>query len=210
MIEYCFGTDLWLKPSLAETMFRDRAVQFSKRLEWPVQVDAQGFERDQYDALNPIYIVAVKKDGTHEGSLRLLPMTGRTMISEHFKSAIQGYTLTNQGTWECTRFCLSPSASSKTTATLLTGVGHLMRELDIRSVVAVFDKVMLRVYRASGVAPEVLGQTQISGTTVMAGRWHFDVNQLDCLMHRSSLDPMECDLAFINSSLTNFSNFKNW
>lgn len=201
MITYVLGTDLWLKPSLAQSMFRDRAIQFSERLRWPVQVDTRGFERDQYDGQNPIYVVATNEGRTHEGSLRLLPMTGRTMINEHFASALDGHVLVDQNVWECTRFCLSPSANPKTAAVLLAAAGYLMQELDIRAIVAVFDRLMLRRYRASGVSPEVLGQTEQGGSTVMAGIWRFSGSQLNSLMQRGSLDPVECQIAFANSPL---------
>ena len=38
-------------------MFRDRAEQFSQRLGWAVSVNASGHERDQYDELNPLYVI---------------------------------------------------------------------------------------------------------------------------------------------------------
>lgn len=49
-------------------MFRDRAAQFKTRLKWQVDVDENGFERDEYDALNPIYVVLENNLGRHEGS----------------------------------------------------------------------------------------------------------------------------------------------
>lgn len=201
MITYVLGTDLWLKPRLAQSMFRDRTVQFSKRLKWPVQVDTRGFERDQYDGQNPIYVAVVNESGIHAGSLRLLPTTGRTMLNEHFSSALDGQAVVDEHVWECTRFCLSPSANSKTAAALLAAAGYLMQELGIRAIVAVFDRSMLRRYRASGASPEVLGQTEQGGSKIMAGLWRFNQPQLKSLMQRGALDPLECQIAFANSSL---------
>ena len=60
-------------------MFRDRATQFKTRLKWDVTVDAQGFEKDEYDALDPLYVIWENQAGRHAGSMRLLPSTGRTM-----------------------------------------------------------------------------------------------------------------------------------
>ena len=76
-----------------------------------------------------------------------------------------------------------------------------MQELDITSLIAVFDRLMLRKYRVSGVAPEILGEGQIAGATVLTGRWQFSQAQLNDLMHRATLDPLECELALVNSSL---------
>ena len=47
-------------------MFRDRASQFKTRLKWQVDVDENGFERDEYDALNPLYLILENNLGRHE------------------------------------------------------------------------------------------------------------------------------------------------
>ena len=201
MINYVTGTDLWLFPDLARTMFSDRAAQFSERLGWPVNVDMHGYERDQYDPLNPIYVIMSDEDGRHAGSMRLLPTVGRTMINDYFVAALNSGPINDPMTWECTRFCLSPSAGPLTAAKLFAGAGRLMQEFDVTSLVAVFDRIMLRKYRLSGASPVVLGTGDVAGATVIAGRWQFSFEQLNDLMLRASLDPLECELALANSSL---------
>lgn len=57
MLRYIYATDLNDHPKLARTMFRDRADQFKFRLGWNVSVDDVGFERDEYDELNPLYVI---------------------------------------------------------------------------------------------------------------------------------------------------------
>lgn len=201
MINYLTGTDLWLHPDLARTMFSDRAKQFSERLGWSVNVDQRGYERDQYDPLNPIYVIISEDDGRHAGSMRLLPTNGRTMINDHFAAVLKDGPIIDPATWECTRFCLSPSASPRTAAKLFAGAGRLMQEFEVTRLVAVFDRIMLRKYRVSGVAPVVLGEGDVAGAEVMAGQWQFSFEQLTDLMRRASLDPVECELALANSSL---------
>lgn len=200
MIKYVFGTDLWLFPKLARTMFRDRAIQFSERLEWEVDVDSKGYERDQYDILNPIYVIVENEEGRHAGSMRLLPTSGRTMINEHFAASLPGTKIKSPTTWECTRFCLSPTAGRRTAAQLFASAARLMKELDIDSLVAVFDQFMLRKYRIAGVFPEILGQSNAANAIVLAGRWQFSQAQLNDLMCRALLDPLECELALVNAS----------
>lgn len=46
MLRYIYGDQLKAHEKLAGQMFRDRADQFKVRLNWDVNVDAQGFERD--------------------------------------------------------------------------------------------------------------------------------------------------------------------
>ena len=84
MLRYVTGQDLVKYPKLRATMLRDRAAQFSDRLGWAVAVDDAGFEQDQYDALNPLYVIWQRPDGCHGGSMRFLPTTGRCMVNEHF------------------------------------------------------------------------------------------------------------------------------
>tara|TARA_R110002110_G_scaffold415511_1_gene650290 strand:+ start:1049 stop:1699 length:651 start_codon:yes stop_codon:yes gene_type:complete len=201
MIRYVLGTDLWHYPELAQTMFRDRAIQFSERLAWKVDVDRKGYESDQYDALNPIYVIIEDVSGRHAGSMRLLPTTGRTVINEHFLTALEDAPITSSTTWECTRFCLSPSAAPRTAAKLFAAAGRLMQELNVTLLVGVFDHLMLRKYRISGVAPEVLCEVDVAGTFVLIGQWQFCQAQLKDLMRGASLDPLEYELALVNSSL---------
>lgn len=201
MIKYILGTDLWMYPNLARNMFRDRAHQFSERLRWNVDVDHNGFERDQYDHLNPIYVLVVDEQANHAGSMRLLPTTGRTMINEHFAMALSDGPLQDSKTWECTRFCLSPNSNPETALKLFSSAGRLMQEFDVTSFVAVFDRIMLRKYRLSGVLPEILGETDLNDARVMTGKWNFDIQLLKTLMTRAKLDPTECEIALANSSL---------
>ena len=90
MLRYVYADDIHHFPRLADSMFRDRADQFATRLGWDVQVDGHGHERDDYDALNPLYVIWEGPDGRHRGSMRFLPTTGRTMINEHFTDVLGG------------------------------------------------------------------------------------------------------------------------
>jgi acyl homoserine lactone synthase len=78
MLRYLYADQLDAFPKLRDSMFRDRADQFSERLGWEVSVDENGFEKDQYDALNPLYVIWEMPDGSHGGSMRFLPTTRRT------------------------------------------------------------------------------------------------------------------------------------
>lgn len=84
MLRYIYTDQLHTHPKPAASMFRDRADQFKTRLNWDVNVDAQGFELFEYDEINPLYVIWENADGTHGGSLRFLPITGRVMVNDHF------------------------------------------------------------------------------------------------------------------------------
>ena len=103
MLCYLSAEALAAYPRLKETMFTDRARQFRDRLGWEVRVNRDGWETDQYDPLNPLYVIWRNPDGTHGGSMRFLPTTGRTMVNEHFLHLSPAGPVRNHGIWECTR-----------------------------------------------------------------------------------------------------------
>ena len=119
MLRYLYSDQLQNFPKLMESMFRDRANQFKKRLDWDVNVDSNGHERDEYDLLNPLYVIWEMPDGKHGGSMRFLPTTERTMINDHFRHLIGGGTITSPLIWECSRFCLGSDATNNVAAALM-------------------------------------------------------------------------------------------
>lgn len=173
MIRYLYSDQLTLHPKLASSMFRDRADQFRTRLGWPVDVDENGEERDQYDALNPLYVIWEEPDGSHGGSMRFLPTTGRVMVNEVFGHLIGGGTITSPLIWECTRFCLARGAGAKIAAGLMLAGGEIMSGFGIRHFVGVFDARMQRIYRAIGSSPEVLGSQGQGREMISVGLWEF-------------------------------------
>lgn len=100
MIRYLYGDQLAKHPLLARAMFEDRADQFKTRLGWEVTVNADGQERDEYDDLNPLYVIWETATGVHGGSMRFLPTTGRTMVNDHFLDLTDGVPIQSPFIWE--------------------------------------------------------------------------------------------------------------
>ncbi|MEO1399289.1 MAG: acyl-homoserine-lactone synthase, partial [Pseudomonadota bacterium] len=158
-------------PRLKEGMFKDRAAQFSDRLGWEVKVDAEGYERDQYDDLNPMYILWEQPDGTHGGSLRLLPTTGETMLNDFFSHLADDVEIRSPLIWECTRFCLAPGAEARVSSALMLGVLEIGLKSYLSHVAGVFDARMIRVYRRVGWGPTILGTEGQGREAISAGLW---------------------------------------
>ncbi len=173
MLRYLYANQLHDYPSLRDSMFRDRATQFPDRLGWDVAVDANGHERDDYDALNPLYVIWESESGRHGGSMRFLPTTGRTMVNEHFLHLTDGVAIQSPFIWECTRFCLAPTAESRVAAALMLAGGELMRAFHLSHFVGVFDARMVRIYRLIGSSPDVLGQQGSGRDMVAVGLWEY-------------------------------------
>ena len=189
MIRYVYADELDTLPTLKTSMFKDRADQFKTRLGWDVTVDEHGFERDEYDALNPLYVIFQQADGTHGGSMRMLPSTGRTMVNEHFADILGGGEVRSPEIWECTRFCLSRNAQPRTAAALMLAGGEIMENFDIRHFVGVFDARMVRIYRMIGSSPEVLGSTGEGRAKISVGLWSFTQDARMRVSQKAGISP---------------------
>lgn len=188
MITYLYGSQLDSRPDLAADMFRDRAAQFRDRMGWDVTVDALGWETDQYDALDPLYVIVEDETGGHAASMRFLPTTGRTMTAEIFPHLIGGGAIRSPLVWECTRFCLSPTAAQSAAGAgiaqkLLLGGIVLGLEMGVTHSLGVFDKPMVRVYRRLGWEPEVLG----TADGISAGMWQLSQDTVDLFLRKQGL-----------------------
>ncbi|RMD88861.1 MAG: autoinducer synthase [Alphaproteobacteria bacterium] len=174
MLRYIYADSLHRHPRLAATMFRDRARQFAERLGWAVSVNEKGEERDEYDALNPLYVIWERSDGSHGGSMRFLPTVGRTMVNEHFLHLTGGVAIESPLIWECSRFCLAPDAGGRVSAALMLGGLELGLGFHLAHSVGVFDARMTRVYRRLGWEPTVIGSAGEGRAAVSVGLWEFD------------------------------------
>lgn len=188
MIRYLYADQLTTYPKLQESMLKDRALQFHQRLKWEVSVDANGFERDQYDALNPLYVIWETPDGRHGGSMRFLPSTGATMVNDFF-SHLAGKVIADKHIWETTRFCVSPSAQdgSRIAALLMLAGAQLGIGFGLSHAVGVFDARMIRIYRKLGWLPVVLGTDGHGREAISAGLWEFRADILSGLADKAGV-----------------------
>jgi acyl homoserine lactone synthase len=193
MIRFLYADDLDRHPALAASMFRDRATQFRDRLGWAVTVDDEGFERDAYDEENPLYVIWVQPDGSHGGSMRILPTTARTMVNDHFLHLVGGVRIASPLVWECTRFCLSPrladaaNTARPVSAALMLAGCELGIRFGLDHAVGVFDARMVRIYRSVGWAPDILGTEGCGAAAVSVGLWPVDRGARGEIARRSGL-----------------------
>lgn len=199
MLHYLYGRDLNRYPLLCDTMFKDRAKQFHGRLKWDVAVDSNGRERDQYDDLDPLYVVWELPGGRHGGSARFLPTTGRTMVNEHFLHLIDGVSFCSPFIWECTRFCLAPDAPARTATAIMLGGSELMRAFSVQHFVGVFDAAMLRVYRRIGASPDITGSHGVGRSSISVGLWHYSDEERLMLLRRSGISEQQSQNWFLQS-----------
>jgi acyl homoserine lactone synthase len=159
-------------------MFIDRATQFKNRLNWDVTVNELGHGRTTSTMPQPALC--------HLGTGPTAPMAARcadhadarphddqrTFPRPDRRCAIQSPLI-----WECTRFCLSPSANlpAVAAALMLAGASSACASASTRRV-GVFDARMLRIYgsdRASG-RRMCSAPTGDRRDAISVGLWPFD------------------------------------
>lgn len=199
MLRYLYANELGALPKFQKSMFRDRAEQFFRRLEWDVRVNSSGEERDEYDDLNPLYVIWENADGGHGGSMRFLPTLGPTMVSDHFSHLTDGVRIESPLIWECTRFCLAPGADRRVSAALVLGAGEVMQNFHLSHFLGVFDPRMERIYRMLGLAPDVIGRAGHGADEIGVGLWEMQAQAWPKILRRVGVSRATSRSWFLNS-----------
>ncbi len=147
---------------LLDEMYALRARVFGKRLGWEVDIK-DGKEIDQFDALDPAYVIGVNDDGRVVSCVRALQTTGPHMLSDVFSAILDGeQPLRSPTLWESTRFCVDTEALDRgksrnsvayATCELMAASLEYAQESGISDIVTVIDPVMDRVLKRSDCAP---------------------------------------------------------
>ena len=176
MLKLIEGSYASFFPKEMDAMFRNRAEIFSDRLGWDVVVK-NGYERDSFDEANPLYLVSVDPDTErYWGSLRLLPTTGPNMLRDIFPQLLdEGDVIESATIWESSQICASavggqPDRSRNGVNYVLTelilGIAEVAILAGLTQIVSVFDARILRVLRAVGCSPRIIGRPQRIGDTM--------------------------------------------
>ncbi|WP_344021017.1 acyl-homoserine-lactone synthase [Streptomyces luteireticuli] len=129
--------DPGMTPALLEQMFRLRYEVFHQRLGWEVSGEG-GLERDRFDELDPVYVIARHRaDHTVVGCVRLLPTTGPYMLRDvdAFQPALAGHPAPRSPRiWEISRLAGTSPNGPTTTADAISrpaeaGLGPIPRAL---------------------------------------------------------------------------------
>lgn len=185
MLKLIEGSYASFFPKETDAMFRNRAETFSERLGWEVVVRG-GYERDAFDDANPLYLVSVDPiTEEYWGSLRLLPTTGPNMLRDVFPQLLDGDYIESATIWECSRICATAAHGQPerngggvnfVLNELILGIGEVAIAAGITQIAAVFDARILRVLKAAGCNPEIVGTPQPIGD-VMCYAGLFDTGE---------------------------------
>lgn len=168
-------------------MHRLRKRVFNERLDWDVQVSGD-MEIDEFDALQPVYLLQRASNDNVQGCVRLLPTTGPTMLRDTFPVLLDGLAAPSDPTiWESSRFALDipadvPKAAhglAKATYELFAGMIEFGLSRQLTEIVTVTDARMERILRRAGWSLRRIGQPRRLGSTLaVAGYLEVSVTSL--------------------------------
>lgn len=171
-------------------MHRLRYRIFKERLGWDVQVSG-GMEIDEFDACRPVYLLQRDDEAQVQGSVRLLPTTGPTMLRDTFPVLLDGRAApATDVIWESSRFGVDPCATrspaagnvAKATYELFAGMIEfgLMRRLTV--IATVTDARMERILCRGHWPLKRIGAPRPIGKTIaVAGYLEVSRERLQCV-----------------------------
>ncbi|MEX1081774.1 MAG: acyl-homoserine-lactone synthase [Halofilum sp. (in: g-proteobacteria)] len=182
-------------PYSLHNMYRLRHEVFHERLGWEV-TSAQGLEQDEYDALQPVYLITRGPQREVTGCLRLLPTSGPYMLRDTFPQLLAGETPpADARIWDISRMAVAKpvgrdgvrSATNDATVELVAGVLTHGLERGIDRYVAVVSVAFERILRRMGLAMHRFGdgQARWMGDTLSVAVWiEVDADVRDAILER--------------------------
>lgn len=157
-----------------DSVFRLRAKIFRGRLGWDV-TEIDGRERDEYDRLDPTYIVAQTDAGELAGCARLLPALGPTMAANTFPQLLaSGRLSAHPAMIESSRFCVDTDLPAgrgggglhEATLTMFAGIIEWSMTAGYSEIVTVTDVRFERILKRAGWPLRRLGEPRPIGNTI--------------------------------------------
>ncbi|WP_065376445.1 acyl-homoserine-lactone synthase [Ensifer adhaerens] len=155
-----------------DQMFALRAKVFDERLGWQVAA-RDGRERDTFDDLDPVYILAVTAKNDVVGCVRLLPAKGPTMLMSVFPQLVSDEAFSPHAQMvESSRFCVDTTTQRKgrgglhhVTRLMFAGILEWCLSRGHTQVVTVTDLAIERILGRAGWFLRPLGPPQRVGRT---------------------------------------------
>ncbi|MGN6667387.1 MAG: acyl-homoserine-lactone synthase [Trinickia sp.] len=164
---------------------------FVEQLGWNLPCADDGFERDQYDREDTLYVIARDESGAICGCARLLPTTRPYLLQELFPSLLADGMEPPRDTavWELSRFAASTSngafgeeACAWAVRPMLASVVECAVKMGARQLIGVTFLSMERLFRRIGVHAHRAGPAQrIDGRVVVACWIDLDAQTLTAL-----------------------------
>jgi acyl homoserine lactone synthase len=181
-----------LSEGVGNALARYRHQIFVEQLGWDLPIAEKGFERDQYDHDDTVYVLAHDEMGSICGCARLLPTTLPYLLKDVFPFLFAERMSAPESpeVWELSRFAASPSAVCDAAAgnadwvfqPMLASVVRCAARLGARQLIGVTYLGMERLFRRIGVHVHRAGPVRrIEGRRVLACWIDIDSQTLSAL-----------------------------
>lgn len=144
-------------------------------------VDDCGWECDEYDLLNFLYVIWENVDGMYGGLMWFLLIIGLMMVNDYFFDLIGGGVIISFVIWECMWFCFSWIVESCVVVVLMLVGGELMCKFVFKYFVGVFDVCMICIYWMIGLLFDVLGSSGDGCEIISIGLWDYSLVVCVCV-----------------------------
>lgn len=159
-------------------MYRMRYRVFKLRMAWDVQT-SDDMEMDDFDALHPFYLTQVSENGRVQGSVRLLPSLGPTMLRDTFPVLLEDHPAPSTPLiWESSRFAIDVAADApkgdhgitRAAYELFAGMVEFGLSRQLTDIVTVTDVRMERIPLARDIALAIRAKIKdVTGLNASAG-----------------------------------------
>lgn len=190
MIDVVSARQLKSRPDILEALHSLRYRVFHERLGWKVTVQNR-MERDFFDDLNPLYLLAYDDEERLVGTWRMLPTLGPYMLRDVFPQLLDGNDAPRSAAiWEGSRFAVDCRSHRKSglgspgqiTGDIFAAVVEFGLALQLREVVTVYDGRIARLLPRIGCHPKWQSQRhRIDRTITLAGRFDINVEALEAI-----------------------------
>lgn len=171
--------------SILLDMFAFRHKVFYRQLGWDVQTRYQ-LEFDEFDDMDPVYMVAADEGGEIEGCWRLLPTTGPYMLRDTFPQLLKGEPAPGDShVWELSRFAVAAHEDAGTqqaplnivTLDMIRKVYDFAIDHNIREYVTVTSVALERLLKRTGLPIRRFGDAKAQRVgKVLTVACHVDIN----------------------------------
>lgn len=158
---------------LLDQMFRLRKNIFADELEWDVPVSGD-WEKDSYDAFDPVYLVWTNVEQTKLiSSVRLMPTMGPTLLNDVFNRTFPSHVdLQSPSMWEATRMCVDKDALKKfypnisyfqAMSIMVAFTCEVACHAGIETVISNYEPHIARIYKSAGAVFDEIGRSDTYG-----------------------------------------------
>lgn len=187
------------KEDLLRDMHRFRAHVFKDMLKWPVDVNSDGMEVDQFDLPEAIYLLALDQDRRVIGNWRLLSTSGPTMIRDVWPHYLETLPMpASPDVWEVSRFAVSPLCqradevvrqSRKAIGEMFCALTEFCLTAGIRQVYTLYDERIARIIQRIDCLPSKTShRAPIDGRLSQIGVFDTDQNMLARLRKATGIE----------------------